>query len=210
MAGNGVKVITEEGKAEPLGDRPLVEAEDPDASSAPDAEPARRRRRPGRLVAALAVVAALGLAGSLFFGISWAKDRAGAAQAGAVRTTATGFLMCLTNFDPSTVDADFARIASYATGTFARQSNQFFGSSIRQQLESAQASSRGQIRHLYVEGLQADRASVYADVDQTYVNNKIGSPQADELRLVLSLSRQASTWKVSDVNVLQAPPAPGG
>ena len=49
----------------------------------------------------------------------------------------------------------------------------------------------------------AGTASVYAVVDQTYVNNKITSPQADVVRLVADLKQVNGVWKISDVTVLE-------
>jgi hypothetical protein len=57
----------------------------------------------------------------------------------------------------------------------------------------------------------AGTASVYAVVDQTYVNNKITSPQADVVRLVADLKQVGGVWKISDVTVLEgATPASTG
>ena len=100
-----------------------------------------------------------------------------------------------------------------ATGAFATQAQQFFNASIRKALEQALAESRGQIRYLAVqsENQGAGTASVYAVVDQTYVNNKITSPQADVVRLVADLKQVNGVWKISDVTVLEgANPASAG
>ena len=40
-------------------------------------------------------------------------------------------------------------------------------------------------------------------VDQTYVNNKINTPQADVVRLTADLQRVDGVWKISDVTVLE-------
>jgi hypothetical protein len=136
------------------------------------------------------------------FGHAWASQQAQLGQQAQVRTVASDFLLALTNFDAKNVDADFSRIQGYATGTFAKQSNRFFGSAIRTQLEAALASSRGQLRNLYIQSLSGNQASVYSVVDQTYVNDKMQSPSADVLQIVTDLSRIGSVWKVSDVTVL--------
>ena len=48
-------------------------------------------------------------------------------------------------------------------------------------------------------------------VDQTYVNNKITSPQADVVRVLVDLEQVDGVWKISDVTVLEgASPATGG
>ncbi|HEX3946352.1 MAG TPA: hypothetical protein VHW47_01550, partial [Acidimicrobiales bacterium] len=87
----------------------------------------------------------------------------------------------------------------------AGQADKFFNSSIRQELENALASSRGQIRSLYVQSYGGGQASVYAVVDQLYVNNKISSPQSDVLRIVVDLTQAGGAWKISDVTVLTGP-----
>ena len=77
----------------------------------------------------------------------------------------------------------------------------------------ALAESRGQIRYLEVqsENQAAGTASIYAVVDQTYVNNKIASPQADVVRLVADLQQVGGVWRISNVTVLEgATPASQG
>ena len=182
--------------------------DDVGGTAAPAARPrhagGRRWRR--ALPWALAV---LGLVGTLVFGHAWASQNARTGQEAQVRTVSSDFLLALTNFDAKNVDADFTRIQGYATGDFAKQSNQFFGSTIRQQLEAALASSRGQVRSLYVQSLSDGQASVYGVVDQTYVNDKMSSPSADQLDIVTDLTDGSSGWKISDVTVLNDPTTTG-
>lgn len=167
-----------------------------------------RRRRGG--VALLAVLAVLGVAGTAGFGLAWAGLHARQTGEAQARASARSFLVDLTNFDAKTVDADFGAISGMATGNFATQAQRFFNSSIRQELQKALASSRGQIRELYVQSYGGGSASVYAVVDQLYVNNKITSPQTDVLRIVVNLGQVGGTWKVSDVTVLQGPSLASG
>ncbi len=162
-----------------------------------------------RTLVAVTVVALLGVAGTIGFGLAWSAQSSRNQAATQVRQTSSRFLTDLTNFDAKTVDADFSAITSMATGTFAGQARTFFNSAIRQELEDALASSRGQIRSLYVETVTGNRASTYAVVDQLYANNKITAPQSDVLRVVVDLTDTASGWKVSDVTVLQGPTSSG-
>ncbi|MHB8221038.1 MAG: hypothetical protein ACYDHU_12065 [Acidimicrobiales bacterium] len=177
-------------------------------SRAPKTKGADHRLR--RTLAAVTVVALLGVAGTIGFGLAWSAQNARTQAESQVRQTSTKFLTDLTNFDAKTVDADFAAITNMATGTFAGQARRFFNSAIRQELETALASSRGQVRSLYVESISGSRASTYAVVDQLYANNKITAPQSDVLRIVLDLADTAGGWKVSDVTVLQGPTASQG
>lgn len=142
------------------------------------------------------------------FGVSWASQQSRAGDVEQVNAVSRNFLMALTNFDPGTVNADFGRIQSYATGQFSHQARSFFGSSIRQELATASASSRGLVKHLFVESLNGSSASVYAVVNQTYVNSKIKSPKSDTLRMVLGLNDMPDGWRISSVSVLSQPSQP--
>lgn len=170
------------------------------------AEAARRQRI---LLASTSALAAAGLAGTVGFGLAWHGAQSQDAGAADARQAASRFLLALTNFNAKTVDRDFATVTAFATGSFAKQANTFFGSQIRQQLETAQASSQGQIRSMYVQTYSAGHASVYAVVDQTYANNKVRTPQSDVLRVVVDLSRPAGDWKVSELTVLEGPTSSG-
>ena len=190
-----------------------------DVETASAAPPARRPqsrtvapRRPGDrpwLVPALAVLSAISILCAIVFGVKWSDLSAQNDTRATVQRVAKDFLTALTNFTPKTIDADFRTISTYATGDFAKQSNQFFGSSIRQQLEQAQAWSRGQFRYEYVQSLDGPQASVYSEVDQTYANDKVTTPITDVLQVVLALTDTSGGWKISAVTVLQPPSSTG-
>jgi hypothetical protein len=207
-----MSIALEEEKLEPEAaeELPGPDAE-PDDEAAAGREgwspPARRGARMPRawLTILCAALAVAGFAGTGYFGKAWLAQRSSNAELAQVRSTAAGFVTALTNFDPGTVDADFGRIQSYATGSFATQARQFFGSSIRQQLETAGAASRGQVEDLFSESMSGSAATVFAVVDQTYLNDKLTSAAADTLRLELSMTDGASGWKISAVTVVQSP-----
>lgn len=167
-----------------------------------------RARVGGRLMV-VGVFALVGWAGAIGFGLAWAGQSSQASADAAVRKVSTDFVMALTNFTPSTIDSDFSRIIGYSTGTFATQAHQFFDTQIRKQLQTALASSRGQVRHLFVQSLSGNQASVYVVVDQTYVNSKTPTPQADTLRLIIGLTDLSSGWHISSVGVLGTPSGAG-
>jgi hypothetical protein len=51
---------------------------------------------------------------------------------------------------------------------------------------------------------------VYAWVDQTFVNDKLTSPQTDVLQVSLTMLQRPAGWKIGNVTVLNAPnPTPG-
>jgi len=160
---------------------------------------------PPWVVIALGAMALAATCLAIGFGVAWSDANSQTSTQATVKRVAGDFLLALTNFTPTSVDADFRTIAGYATGDFAKQSNQFFGSSIRQQLQAAQARSEGQLRYVYVQTLDGSQASVYAEVDQTYANNKVTTPITDVLQVVLGLTDTATGWKISAVTVLQPP-----
>ncbi len=165
---------------------------------------APRGRRRG-LTILLALLAVLGIAGTVGFGLAWAGLHAQTSGEAQARTAARSFLVDLTNFDAKSVDADFQAITSMSTGQFASQAQRFFNSSIRQELQRALASSRGQVRALYVQSYGTGQATVYGVVDQLYANDKVSTPQTDVLRIVLTMAEVSGRWKVADVTVLQGP-----
>jgi Mce-associated membrane protein len=159
---------------------------------------------------AMAVVAVIGVLGTLVFGGLWVTDRRADQGEQAMAGTAEEFLLALTNFDAATVDEDFDTIVDLGTGDFHDQADQFFGSDVREALKEVQASSRGEVRDLYVQSFDGDRGRVFAVVDQTIANNRFPQPQADQLRVELTLRHTGGSWLISDVLVLEAPTAAAG
>jgi hypothetical protein len=154
----------------------------------------------------LAVLALVGLTGTLAFGLAWNHARSHNSGLNQAKATARNFLTALTNFDGKTIDADFNRIIGYATGAFAQQADQFYADKdTRNALRVRQASSRGEIKDLFVQSSAQGRVRLYGVIDETIANNKLPTPQADELRIELGLTKVKGVWRVFDVRVLQAP-----
>lgn len=176
------------------------------ASDPKPATPARTSRLPW-------VLAALGLVGTLVFGGLWLSargDDAGSATAttGAaadVEAAANRFAKALTNFDGATIDANVDQIVALSTGDFQDEVDQFFSSDTRKQLKEASASSRGEIRSSYVQGIDGDRGSAFVVLDQTIANDRSPQPKADTLRMEVALREVDGEWLVQRVNVLDAP-----
>lgn len=156
----------------------------------------------------LTVAALAGLAGTVGFGAAWAFDRTPASPTPAVSAAARQVVLELTNFNSADVSSDFSRIQAGATGTFASQAKKVFGSSIRQELSSANSTSRGTIADLYVQSVSGHSATVFAVVSQTYTNKAYSAPVADTLRMVVGLTDVGGIWKTSSVRVLQQPVTP--
>jgi hypothetical protein len=193
------------------------------AAEQPAEPPRATRRRNGEAAAAkaprrpsftlVAAVAVLGLIGTGVFAALWATAPSSTQQDPTVKAAATTFLTDFFNVSAKSVDANFNAVSAMATGAFSGQVDKFFNTAIRQDLQKALAESRGQIRALEVQSENAaqTRAAVYAVVDQVYVNNKITTPQADVVRLVINFTKVGSTWKISNVTVLEgASPASAG
>ncbi len=159
----------------------------------------------------LVVLAVAGLVGTVVFAVLWATKGGSGQQDPAVLAASRSFLNDLTNFNAKSIDADFSSITAMATGSFSNQAKQFFNSAIRTELEAALAQSQGQIRNIYEQSDSGNQASVYAVVDQVYVNNKITTPQSDVLRILVNLQKVGGKWKISDVTTLEgANPATQG
>lgn len=176
----------------------------PDADVAAVADSPPRARSVLRRIGVFGLV---GLLGTLVFGTLWLLEVREDRQAETAEDTARDFVIALTNFDGDTINDDFDRIESYATDDFVEDLDRFFDAETRQALATVKASSRGQIRHLYLQSFEDGRARFFAVVDQTIANSKLPAPQSDELRLEFGLRETGGNWRVYDLRVLQAPPA---
>jgi hypothetical protein len=211
---SGVRVVGATGDDTPERDEPEEAGRPPrrtwpGSGGEPGAAPSRRAFR------IVSVLAAAGLLLALIFGILYATSGGGDdhVQDPAVLAASRTFLTNFFNFDAKTVDANFNTVEGMATGAFSNQAQQFFNSNIRKALQQALAESRGQIRYLEVQkdDPAAGTASIYAVIDQTYVNTKISTPQSDVVRLIADLKQVNGTWKISNVTVLEgATPASAG
>ncbi len=166
----------------------------------------RRARLASLLLVLLSVASTIA---AVAFGVAWSGLNSQKNQQASAERVARDFLLALTNFDGQTVDADFTRISTYATGDFAKQEKSFFGSNIRQALEQAQAQSRGQVRDIFTESMSGGEVNIFAVVDQTYANSHLAAPATDTLRLDLTLVETSAGWRISEVTVLQAPTSSG-
>lgn len=192
------------------GSEPEAPEEAPAAPGEPGAAPPAASPSPSRLgplrrAGAVGLVAVLGVLGTVGFGLAWGLSSGGGGGNAAVSDSARNLVLALTNFDPGTVGADFSRVQSDATGAFARQAKKVFGSSIRKELVTAHAASRGKIDDLYIQSVSGSRATVFAVVSQTYLNTKTTAPVRDTLRMVIGLSDVNGSWLASSVRVLEQP-----
>lgn len=160
------------------------------------------------------VVAVLGVLGTVGFGLAWRGAEGRAATEDGVtpaavemRDAARSFAVALTNFDAATIDADFDRIVEFATGDFATEADRFYDDEIRTQLREARATSRSEVRDLYVQRFDGASGSVFVVVDQTIANDLSPRPVTDVLRIDLGLRLVEGEWLVSSVDVLDAPVA---
>lgn len=167
--------------------------------------PTRRQSASPWLVPFLLVLLALSLVAAIGFALAWSNLESQQNTRTTVTRVARDFLLSLTNFTPNNLDSRLANLSTYATGDFAKQENQFFGTSIRQALQQVRASSRGQIRYIFVQSQNGDQATVYAWVDQTFINSKLTAPQTDVLQVSLGMFDRPAGWKIGSVTVLNSP-----
>jgi hypothetical protein len=159
-----------------------------------------------RLVPAGTVLLALAVGAASYFGVAWYNQRNQEANRAAAVTTAEHLMMALTNFDSSTINADFHRISTYATGQFAQQLPPTFGSpKLRKQLEAAHAQSRGQISGVYLKtGDQPNQASAYVVVDQTSESSKYKGPLVDVVQAKVDLVMTKHGWRVDHLSAINS------
>jgi Mce-associated membrane protein len=198
--------------AAPEREETAPEREDaaPSAPSAPEAAPVRLRE----LI--LLIVAVLGIAGTVFFYVRWKDLDDQEAQRDEVEESAQDFLQALFTWDGTTVDQDFDRILSYATGDFEQEAQSTFNDDeIRQSLRENRAGSRADELDTFVRSIDGDDARVFAVVDQTAANEEFPEGRSDTVRIEIGMTREDGQWKVYDVNVLDGlslglPSVPGG
>jgi hypothetical protein len=167
------------------------------------ARPPRRTRSSlqgsERIIFALAVVAVAGVLGTFGFGLAYAHLQSQVSNTAAARSAASEFLTVLTNWSPATIDGQFDRIETMATGTFQRQAVAVFAAPIRTKLKASAATTTGHLRYLFVQSFTGKAASVFGVVDQTYSNVASKGPHPDELHLVVDLAKVNGQWKVSSL-----------
>jgi len=183
----------------------------------PGARPAGaspRRVSPPRarvLASVLALALALAVAAAVVFGVLWSgQHRADASRQEAVKT-AEDLMLALTNFDASTIDRDFKRISTYATGQFAQQLPPTFGNpKLRRELEQANAKSRGRVHALYLKvGGPSNQASVYVVVDQTSESNRYKGLLTDVIQAKVDMVMTPRGWRVDHLSAINSQANPG-
>jgi hypothetical protein len=184
--------------------------------------PPPRRRDDGDRVRArelvLLVVAVLGIAGTILFGLRWKELHDDEQARQDVEQAAGEFLDALFEWDGATIDPDFDRILDFATGQFEEEAQATFADDeTRQALREGQAASRADSLDIFVRSLNGEDARVFAVVDVTAVNAEFPDRRADTVRIEIGMTREGGDWKVYDVNLLDglnlglpADPAAGG
>ena len=165
---------------------------------------ARIRALPWRLIAPWALFV-LTLGAAITFGLLWQKGEAVEADRDEVRDLGIEFVTALTNFSAETIEEDAARIKSFAVGDFKEEAETFFGEEAIQAIIEAEAVSTGEIERLFVQDVEGDQASIFAVVSETIANSALEEPQTDTLRVEVMMIETSSGWKVSEVNIFQAP-----
>lgn len=190
---------------------PTAAGDDGGGTPAGHGSASRSRDRGPMLLGVLAVIglALAGVFAGLYFtsGGSSGSSSTGGPTADAVRSTANQFANALFTFDAGTLNQNISQAQALSTPQYAQTIASFYTADQVAAAKTAQASSRADVKSVYVESVKGDSASVFVVLTDTYANNKDPQPRVDEVRMILSLQNVKGAWKVNDVQVLQAPPA---
>jgi hypothetical protein len=176
------------------------------ATAPPGAKRSGRRRRPSLL----AVIAVLGVAGTVAFGLLWGLGVGGGSSdplhgTEAMQQAARTFTLTYTNFDAPRIDATYDQMKKLGCCQFSDQLDQILGTSIRSQLKAARAASQAEIRDLYVQSFDGDTGSVFVVVDQTVVNASTPQPVAGVGYVLLRMKTEGGAWKVAQLDSILSP-----
>ena len=151
------------------------------------------------------IVAGVFLITTVTFGVLWFQLRGEEDKRDEIRAAAGNFVIALTNFSADTIDTDTAEIRSYAVGDFKEEAETFFGERAVAAIKEANAVSEGTIETIFVQSLEGDEGAVFGVVSQTITNALSEEPRTDTLKLEVDMIETSEGWKVSNVDVFQAP-----
>ena len=188
-------------------ERPPTEGEAEPAGEAPSDDGAGRGLFGFSLAQIVLIVAAvLGIAGTLVFFFLWRGEKDDDAREGDVRDAAEEFLQALFEFDGATINEDWDHLISLTTGDARLGAEQEFGSpENRQEMAENRVASRWDPRDVFVQTIDGNNASVFAVGDQTIANDLQPQPVRDQLRIEITFLHEDGEWKVSRIDLLQAP-----
>ncbi|HEX9311751.1 MAG TPA: hypothetical protein VGA30_02850 [Actinomycetota bacterium] len=182
------------------------ESNAPGESPQPDLEETEPTEEVGGSVLPWALFV-LALAAALTFAWLWHQAGGTDRQRDQVQSVSTQFLTALTNFKAATIDADVARIKSYAVGDFRSQVDQVFGAGFFDRAKQAEVVSTGKVQSVFVEAISGANATVFGVVDETFRNASSSQPQLQVVRFDITLIKTADGWKVENVQLFQSAPA---
>lgn len=180
-----------------------------ETGSPPTRRSAPRARAPWRW--ATAVVALIAVALAVWLAIELRSTRAelgdlrAAAQAESDVQAATVELMrVLTNWDAEDPGLQRTRdqLAAMATGDFRDQIDEIFGGGVAADLEATRARSVGELRDVYVQQIEEDRAEAFVVADQTVTSDDAAQPLEVTRRAEVVLRLVDDVWKVSVVTIV--------
>lgn len=150
----------------------------------------------------------MALAAAVLFAVLWQGAQGNERRRAEVASTASSFLIALTNFSGATIQSDIAEIRRYAVGDFADQVETFFDPQSVAALQQAQARSVGRIRSLFVESLSGGSATVFGVIDEAVSNATQTAPRTELIRIDIEMIETTQGWKVNRVSILQSPGQP--
>jgi hypothetical protein len=151
---------------------------------------------------------ALALTAAATFGYLWQEARAATAAEDELRAQATAFIGDLMSISAETAQADAAAIKDWAVGDFADEAEVFYGREAIDAVVELKATTKGDVRELFVQSLEDGEGSVFAIVDHTVTNANTDEPKSDTVRMSIEMIESKEGWKVNRVRIFESPETP--
>jgi hypothetical protein len=171
--------------------------------------------KPRDPVPVLIAIAAIFLVTTILFGLMAFAPRIAPIKSGparlavraqeeaAITAVAKRFAKNFLTVDYRTIDADFRRVTSDATGKFKEQLQKVLTLS-KQQFKDRRATSSGSVTQTFMLSNKNESAVVRAVVNRTIQNARTKSPQSGVQVLDITLVKTSDGWKVDDLRQLGA------
>lgn len=153
------------------------------------------------IIAALVVVAAVGVAASLFFVLYRPDQQVGDAAAHrAIRAASDGAVAVL-SYDPDHLNRDFATAQSYLTGDFLAYYNKFT-EQIAVLAQQKRVTETAKVVRAAVSELHPKSAVVLVFINQTATSKEKPQPQTTASAARVTLTKVKDSWLISKLDPL--------
>jgi Mce-associated membrane protein len=188
---------------EPDTDDDTAEAAEPtEAAELEDTTPEPEKTGKSRrvLVAALAVLYLLTIAGCGFLGWQLWQQHQVARAGDDARQAAVTYAQILTSIDSGKVDENFAQVLDGATGEFKDMYSQS-SVQLRQLLIDNKAAAHGIVTESAVQSASKDKVVVLLFVDQSVQNTNVPDPRIDRSRVKMTMEYVDGRWRAAKVEL---------